>query len=182
MNAAVQYLIDVVFTLASIIFIARFLLQACRANFYNPVSQGIVKITDPVLKPARMVLPSIRNIDLASFAFAWLAIGLLMAIQYPATPIGLMIGYSAVQTLILILKFLYWSIFAVIILSFLSPGNPHPLIALLHEITEPVLAPARRIIPSFGGLDFSPMLVLLVLYMLELILVDLFQRLAGALV
>ena len=65
MNAAVQYLIDVVFTLASIIFIARFLLQACRANFYNPVSQGIVKITDPVLEPFRKIIPPLGMFDIS---------------------------------------------------------------------------------------------------------------------
>ena len=59
--------------IVTFLFIARFLLQACRVDFYNPISQGIVKVTDPILKPMRMALPGYRNIDFASFLAAVLA-------------------------------------------------------------------------------------------------------------
>ncbi len=180
MSSAANYLIDLVFNLASFIFIARFLLQACRANFYNPVSQGLVQITDPVLKPLRIVLPAYKNLDFASFVMAWVATLIWLFVTTNNVAIPLLIGESALRTVLLIITFLTWSIFGVIILSFLSPGNPHPVVTLLQEITEPILAPARKLLPAFGGLDFSPMIVLIGLHLLSRILPDLYTSLVRA--
>ena len=188
MTEAANYLIDLFFTLASYIFMARFLLQALQANFYNPVSQGLVKMTDPVLKPARYVLPSIRNIDTASFAFAWLAVGLKLFFLV-TMPLGIaaLIGYSAMQTLLLMIGVLQFCIFAVFIISllsllgFVSHNNPHPIIMLLYELTEPLMAPIRKLLPPMGGLDFSLMIVWIGLHVLSLLLQDGFSWLIGAL-
>ncbi len=188
MGNAGTYLVDVFFTLATFVFIARFLLQACQVNFYNPVSQGLVKLTDPVLKPARMVLPTIKNIDLASFVFAWAAIFIKSYIFYSSSMgIGLLVGFSALETLQLLITFLRFAIIGMIIISFLvvlgfvNYSNPHPIIVLLHEVTEPLLAPVRKFLPAMGGFDFSPLIVLVGLQVVSLLLSDLFQRLMSAL-
>ena len=188
MSSAAKYLIELVFDLATLLFLARFVIQACRVNFYNPVSQGIVKISDPVLKPLRFVLPSYRNLDFASFFAAALVIFIKLYVLFSSTSLGLLIGYSALQALLLLLTFFKYAVFGVVLLSFLvllgfvNYNNPHPLIVLLHEITEPLMAPIRRLMPDMGGIDFSPMLLLVGLHVAGLVLQDLFGRVVGAFV
>ena len=184
MSESVQYLVDLIFSLASFLFIARFLLQACRADFYNPLSQGIVKASDPVLKPMRMVVPGFRNLDFASFIAAWLAklisVVLLANIMGSGLPsVGMLIGSTLIITLLFMLTILKWSIIIVIIISFISPGSYHPAVALLSQITEPILAPARKLLPPMGGLDFSPIIALAALHVLGLLLPDLYSRFVG---
>ena len=187
MSSAGSYLIELVFDLATFLFLARFVIQVCRVNFYNPVSQGLVKITDPVLRPVRFVLPSYRNLDFASFFVAVVIIFIKLYISVSPIGIGVLIGYSLVHTLMLLLKFFTYAVFAVVILSFLvvlgfvNYNNPHPLILLLHEITEPLMAPVRRIMPDLGGIDLSPMVVLVGLHVAGLLLQDLFNSLVGLL-
>lgn len=175
MNGVMLFIIQFLLEVAGFLFMARFLLQACRADFYNPISQGIVKVTDPLLRPLRLMLPGYRNLDLASFAAAWIA----AAVMLYAT--GLITGHhhggalalfggSLLHVLLRMLNVFWWCILIVIIASFIAPGSYHPVLGLLQQITEPLLRPARRIIPSLGGLDFSPILVILALGVAERIL------------
>ena len=73
-----------------------------------------------------------------------------------------------------IVKAFWWAILIGIIASFVAPGNQHPALALLHQITEPLLAPARKLIPPMGGLDFSPILVFLLIGVVERVLPQLY--------
>ena len=172
---AVQFLLEIV----CFGFMARFLLQAFRADERNPITLGIVRATDPILRPLRILLRPYRDLDIASFAGAWATAALMFFI------LGLLAGSAGSGALQLItgsllhvlLRFLdlfWWSILIVIIASFLAQGRLHPALQLLHQITEPILAPARRIIPPMGGMDFSPILVILVLGILQRILPQLF--------
>lgn len=175
MNEVLVYVVSFVLQFLSFLFVARFLLQACRVDFYNPVSQGIVKATDIVLKPIRLVLPGYRNIDFAALLAA-LAAHVLMIVAATAIA-GAFMG-SALQILLagvlavvgLCLFIIKWSILIVIIASFLAQGSYHPALAMLQQLTEPVLAPARKLLPSMGGLDFSPILVFLLIGVIEQIL------------
>lgn len=184
MNELLYIFVSFVLQAASFIFLARFLLQACRVDFYNPISQGLVKITDPVLKPMRMVLPGYRNLDFAAFLTAVLVQVLLivsigqLSNVYVGGVAGI-IGQSVVRTILQALWVLRWSIFIVIIASWIAPGTYHPALALLHQLCEPILAPARRLIPPLGGLDLSPMVVILVLLLLESAVPQIYLALAG---
>ena len=179
MNSVPQFVVQFLMEIVCFGFMARFLLQACRADFYNPISQGIVKATDPILRPLRTVLPAYRNFDLASFAAAWATSALmifvlsLLAGSIGVNPLQLITG-SLLHLLLRFLDLFWWCILIVIIASFLAQGRYHPALQLLHQITEPILAPARRIIPPMGGLDFSPILVILLLGILQRILPQLF--------
>ena len=168
MNNPIVFIIDTVFDVVCILFLARFILQASRADFYNPISQGIVKATDPVLRPLRMLIPGFRNLDFAAFIAAWmtklLAHTLSIGIQSQFMPGALvLIGFGLFEVLQLLLSVYWWALIGVIVLSFLSPGSYHPGTALLAQVTEPILAPARKLIPPFSGLDFSPILIFLML-------------------
>ena len=156
MNDVLFYVISFLLQFAGFLFVARFLLQICRVDFYNPISQGIVKATDMVLKPVRMVLPGYRNIDFAALAAA-LAANVLMIVAASAIA-GQQIGSvtqiltgSGLAVIMLCLFIVKWSILIVILASFIAQGNYHPALAMLQQLTEPVLAPARKLLPSMGG-------------------------------
>jgi len=183
MNNALADIIHALFDVACFLFLARFILQASRADFYNPVSQGIVKVTDPVLRPLRMVIKGFRNFDIAAFVTAWLVQFLAFALisrfggeQLSASSLAI---FALYQVLELLLAVYSGALILVIVLSWVSPGSYHPMAELLTQVTEPLLAPIRRLMPPVGGLDFSVMVVLLLLmlvrnYLLPAIVVSLF--------
>ena len=180
MNDALNFAIRFILEVVTFIFVARFLLQACRVDFYNPISQGLVKVTDPVLRPVRMALPGYRNLDFAAFLAAVvmqiLLIMSLSALQgaYVGSAITI-IAEAVLRVIMLCIQIFWWSILIVIIAGWIAPGTYHPALALLAQITEPLLAPARRLLPPMGGLDFSPIIVFLLLGVIERILPDLFR-------
>lgn len=175
MNDVVFYVVTFLFRIISFLFVARFLLQACRVDFYNPLAQGFIKATDPVLQPLRKFLPGYRNLDVASLLAAILAdvimifaIGAL-ADQMMGTFLQILVS-AIIAVALLIVRIFWWSILIVIVASFVAQGSYHPALNLLQQITEPILAPARRLLPAMGGLDFSPILVFLALGVVERIL------------
>ena len=179
MNNVLYFVIQFLLEIVCFGFMARFLLQACQADDRNPITLGIIRVTDPILRPLRLLLPPYRNLDIASFVAAWATAALMFYV------LGLLagsMGSGALQLITgsllhLLLRFLdlfWWCILIVIIASFLAQGRLHPALQLLHQVTEPLLAPARRIIPPMGGMDFSPILVILLLGILQRILPQLF--------
>lgn len=182
MNDALVYAIQFIFSILSFLFVARFLLQACRVDFYNPISQGFIKITDPILKPLRLVIPGFRNLDIAAFLAALVLEAALHVIlftlfdRYPGNVLQI-ISYGFLQVLLLIIQVFWWSILVVIIASFIAPGSYHPALTLMQQVTEPLMAPARKLLPPMGGLDFSPIIVILLLGVLQRILPAMFAPL-----
>lgn len=180
MNDALNFAITFILEVVTFVFVARFLLQACRVDFYNPISQGLVKATDPVLRPVRMVLPGYRNLDFAAFLAAVLVqILLIMSISalhggYVGNVVTLF-AEGVLRVIMLCIRIFWWSILIVIIAGWIAPGSYHPALALLQQITEPLLAPARRLLPPMGGLDFSPIVVFLLLGVVERILPQMFM-------
>ncbi|MAT84494.1 MAG: hypothetical protein CMQ43_01025 [Gammaproteobacteria bacterium] len=182
MNEALHFAVSFLLQVVSFIFVARFLLQACRVDFYNPISQGLVRITDPVLKPLRLVLPGYRNFDFASF-FAAVVVQILLIMALSALgggyvgSVATIILSGLMQVILECIRIFWWSILIVIIAGWIAPGSYHPALALLQQITEPLLAPARRLLPPMGGIDFSPILVFLILGVIERILPQVFMAL-----
>ena len=184
MSGILHFLVRSLMEVACFLFLARFLLQACRADFFNPISQGIVKATDPLLRPLRAAIPAYRNLDLASFAAAWIAAGLMWYVLAligggHAGGLGVILAGGLLHVLLRLLDLFWWCILIVIIASFLAPGGQHPALSLLRQVVEPLLAPARRLIPPLGGLDFSPILVILALGVVERLLATIFGALFG---
>jgi len=148
----------------------RFMLQLARADFYNPISQFVVKATNPPLKPLRRVIPGIGGFDGASIVLALIVQSITFLLIIAALTGGLpainpltLLAWSAVTVLGLIIKIYFWSVLAVVIISWVAPTSNHPAIALVVQITEPVMRPVRNVIPSLGGLDLSPIIVFLLL-------------------
>lgn len=173
-NAAV-FLIQTAFGLYILAVLLRFLLQWVRADFYNPVSQFLVKMTTPLLRPLRRVIPGFGGIDFASVVLmlALQIIELVLVTQLLGQPLsvgGLMV-LAVAELLSLLIKVFLFSILIQVILSWVRPGDHSPVSLLLYQLNEPLLAPARRIIPAISGLDLSPVLVLVLLQLSLMLLV-----------
>jgi len=173
--ASAVFLIQTVFGLYILAVMLRLVLQWVRADFYNPMSQFIVKVTNPPLKPLRRVIPGWGGIDLASVL---LLIVLQMAelfltnlaIGRASDVSNLFIG-SMVELMDLLVNVCIGAILIQVILSWVAPGGYNPLIGLVHKVAEPLLAPARRIIPPISGIDLSPLVVLVALQLLKILVI-----------
>lgn len=175
MNATLHLVLDFVFRLAALLFVARFLLQASGADRFNPVSQAIVTATDVICKPLRRILPGIKKLDPASIIVAWLiSVAFISLLVWLTSPqffnFGSVMWSGLIRTLLIVTQFYLWSLIIVIIASFVAQGSYHPALGLLHQIVDPVMAPLRRIIPPLGPLDLSPMVAILVIYVIESLL------------
>ncbi len=168
------FLIQVIFGAYLLVVLLRFLLQWVRADFHNPISQLVVKLTSPPLKPLRRVIPSFRGLDLASLVLLWLvkSFELILILVITGRGAGALAALAwAVPDLVeLLLNFYLYAILIQVILSWVSPGGYNPAVSLLYSLTEPVLGPARRIIPPIAGLDLSPMLVMVAIVLLQMLL------------
>lgn len=164
-----------------VIVILRFLLQLVRADFYNPVSQAIVKITMPLLKPLRKFIPSVLGIDTASVVLIILV--QLIATSLLAMILGVwgiilnplpVILWGLVGALTIISSIFFWCMIISIIGSFIAPFSNHPLLTLANQIINPLAAPIRKLIPPIGGvLDISPIIILLGLKIVDMLILRL---------
>lgn len=174
-NEIFTYLVQTLLSLYLVAILLRFLLQLVRADFYNPISQFLVKVTNPLVVPLRRVLPGYGGIDTASLVLALLiqvlSIVSLLALYGVGLPGVLQLLVWAVLGLIgLLVNIYFFALLAMIILSWIAPGTGHPAVFLLYQITEPVMAPFRKLIPAAGGIDFSPILVFILINVIQIAL------------
>lgn len=180
-------LVEVLFGLVVALFVLRVLLQLVRANFHNPVCQFFYKATNPVLMPLRKLLPPLRRLDTAGVLVAYLLeclkVWLLAAFGGFALNLSgtLVLGFAELVAFLLMLYF--WLILVRVVLSFVGQGSYHPMVPLIAQLTDPVLRPIRRVLPDLGGLDLSPLVAMLAIYLARALVVaplqDLGAMLAG---
>ncbi|HCM64029.1 MAG TPA: hypothetical protein DIT05_16035 [Morganella sp. (in: Bacteria)] len=161
------------------ILLLRVWMQWVRADFYNPFAQFVVKATQPVVRPLRRILPSIGPIDTASVVVAYLAV--LLKTLFPWLLMGMQGQLGALMLLLALFNLIYlagmtvfWVILGRALLSWFSQGR-NPVDYVLMQLTEPLMAPFRRIIPPMGGIDFSAMIVIFILYALNYLYSDIVQ-------
>ena len=169
------YLIRNVGALLLLMIVLRGVLHLSRVNFYNPLSQLVVRLTNPMLSPLRPVLPARGRIDWAAVI---LAIGIqtliLVAIAWVAgdrwalpDPITLLI-WGVIGVLGLLINLYFFMLIAMIVVSWIAPGSRHPAIELIWQVSEPVMAPFRALLPNMGGIDFSPILVFISINVIQI--------------
>lgn len=175
--APVIFLIDTLFGLYILLILLRFLLQTVRADFYNPISQFIVKATNPLLRPLRRIIPGWGGIDNASLVLlfltqclALLLLGLISGAFSGGLSIPGLILASITKLVSLLLYVYLFGIFILALLSWINPGSYNPVAAVIAKLTEPLMRPARKLIPPISGLDLSPMVVILGIYVLRMLL------------
>ncbi|GAA6183449.1 MULTISPECIES: YggT family protein [Alteromonadaceae] len=164
---AVAFLVETIFKLYLMVVMLRLWLQLAQADFYNPLSQFIVKVTHPIIGPLRRVIPSIGRFDTATFVFALVIalanIWVIAAINgFMLTNVFWILKNALVMLLVEGVQLIIYVLIIRAILSWVSQGN-NPLEFLFQQLTEPMIAPIRRIIPPIGGLDLSPMILIIFL-------------------
>ena len=175
LNEIFGYLIQTLLSLHLLAMLLRFLLQLVRADFYNPICQFLVKVTNPLVLPLRKVIPGFAGLDMASLVLALLLqlagiVALLLINSLGLPNILLLLAWSALGVVGLLVNIYFFALLAMIILSWVAPGSSNPAIYLLFQITEPVMAPFRKALPPMGGMDFSPILVFILINVIQIAL------------
>ncbi len=165
MKPALIFVISTIAQLLLLVVLLRFWCPLLRVDFRNPIAQGILKFTSPLVVPVRRLLPPIGRIDTATvvvaFGLQYLAILVVLVIS-GITPTILPIATTAAVDLVLLsLRLFTFAIFIHIILSWIAPGTYNPATAFIAMLVEPVLRPFRRLIPPLGGLDISPIFAII---------------------
>ncbi|MYM63526.1 YggT family protein [Pseudomaricurvus sp. HS19] len=168
-------LIQTLGSLFLIVVLLRFLLQLARADFYNPLSQFVVKATNPLLIPLRRLIPGVMGIDVASLVLALL----VQVVLIEATALVLGVGFIGLLTvavwgvigvLSLLVNIYFWTLVVMVVASWVAPHSRHPALLLVRQLVEPVMAPFRRILPDLGGIDISPIFAFLAISVVQILL------------
>lgn len=164
-NGAFIYLISTITDLYVTAILLRLLLQWVRADFYNPLCQFLIKATNPVLVPARRIIPSIGKLDTASVVIMLLLeLAQLVVISLLSkTDFGFqfLLLFAVRKLLVTLLLTYFVLIIARVLVSWIANQSRHPLIPLIYQLTEPVLRPFNKLLPPLGGIDLSPLFALI---------------------
>ncbi len=178
----IEFLINTLFGLYILTVMLRFILAIVRADFYNPVSQFLVKVTNPPLLPLRKLIPSIGKVDTSSLvlmlALQMASFGLIALLRGGQISLGALVILSIAELVGLLLNVFLFAIFIQVILSWVNPGTYNPVVSLLYSITEPVLRPCRRLIPPMSGMDLSPLVALIAIQLAKMLLLPPLLQLA----
>ena len=173
-SGAFIYLISTLIDLMVVAILMRLLLQWVRADFYNPLCQFLVKATNPLIVPARRIIPSIGKLDTASVVVMILLelveIFVINHLRHEGFATDFLLLFALKKLLFTVLITYFILIIARVIVSWIAQQSRHPLIPLIYQLTEPVLKPISRFIPPIGGIDLSPLIALIALRFLLLML------------
>ena len=163
-------IIDIILSFYTSVVLLRFFMQYFRVDYYNPISQLVVKATDPLVKPLRRIIPGFGGLDMASLMLAWLVViahSLIIALltgslnQIPVVALLVLSIFGVIEKCFSLFMFL---IFVRAIISWVAPANAHsPVMAIFAQLTEPFLSKIRSKLPPMQGFDLSPMIAILVL-------------------
>lgn len=171
---ALSYLIGTLIDLYIAAVLLRLLLQWVRADFYNPLSQFLVRVTNPALVPLRRVIPAFGKLDTAAVVLMLVLeiFGVWLVSRLAATPMQFpqIIAFSLTKLAMTLLMTYFFLIIAAVLVSWLGQGLRHPFVPLLYQLTEPVLRPFRKVIPPIAGIDLSPLFALIAIRFLVLLL------------
>ena len=170
-----RYLVETIASLYLILVVLRGILQGSGANFYNPISQFIAGATNPPLKVLRKLIPAGRRLDASVVVLALLVQALalsavLMLSGFMPPSILTVAIWSLIGVAALLVNTYLVALIVMIVVSWVAPGSRHPAISLLYQITQPVMTPVRALLPNMGGLDFSPLLLFIVINIIQIAL------------
>jgi YggT family protein len=172
-----EFLVTTLFSLYILAVMLRFLLGAVRADFYNPVSQFLVRITNPLLIPMRKVIPSVGKYDTSALLLMLLlqvaSIGLVVLLRGISVSFFTLLIAAVGELMMLVINVFMFAIVIQVVLSWVNPGNYNPVTALLYSITSPIMRPIQRIIPPLSGIDLSPLVAIIGLQVLRMLILPL---------
>ena len=180
LSSALNFLLSTVFNLMCFMFMLRFLMQYFRCSFANPVGQIVIALTDFAVKPTRKLIPAWRKLDITTLLLAlasqlllqWL---LLLLRGFPFSLAGgtvwtVILGSGLLGVVRTVLDIFFYAILLQAILSWVNPY--HPVNNALNPLTQPIIKPIRRIVPTANGIDLSPLVALILLQMLNVSVVS----------
>jgi YggT family protein len=171
---AVSYLVGTLLDLYITAIMLRVMLQWVRADFYNPVCQFLVRVTDPLLVPLRRVVPAFGRLDTAAVVLMLVLefVSVWVSSRLSSSPLGPaeIAMFSVTKLVATLLMTYFFLIIAGVILSWVGQQLRHPVIPLVYQLTEPVLRPVRRVIPPIAGIDLSPIFALIAIRFLLLLI------------
>jgi len=154
-------------------FLLRFIMQWARANHYNPLSQVVFKVTNPLVVPARRLLPSVAGLDVPTLVvlvvLEIVVTFVLLRLVGLSLPIPRLLFYSLLRLISLVLWFYVGALIIYAVLSWFAQPSRNPMAILLGQLVEPLLRPARRMLPPIGGFDLSVLLVIVLLQAVTII-------------
>ena len=169
-----EFIISTLFSLYILAVMLRFLLGMVRADFYNPISQFLVKITNPLLIPLRKIIPGTGKIDVAAIilmlVLQLIMLAIIVALRGVTPPLlGLLL--TAIGTLVILaINVFLFAIIVQVIISWVNPGSYNPVNGLLSSLTAPVMRPIQRLLPPMSGIDLSPLFALIGLQVLKMLI------------
>lgn len=192
---AIGFILGILFNLYATVVAVRFVMQVVRADYYNPLAQAVVKLTDPLLVPLRRVIPSFKRYDTASLflvfavllvkilVFKFLSLGAVpvIGINTPVAQLP-MIKVFLLGILDVIHQFFNVFIYALIIqaiLSWIPNTGGNPVLGMVASISAPVLKPLRNLIPPLGGIDLTVFFTIIGLFAIRIFLIGTLRQLFG---
>lgn len=175
-NDALLFLVDTLFALYIIVVLLRILLRYLRADFYNPVSQFVRQVTDPPVGLLARLIPPWRRLDLAAAVFVLALCFVNIQIDVWLYPLDLRaqplmaLWWSVLKAAVLLCNLYFFTILVQVLVSWLSPGTHSPATAVIWSLNEPLLRPVRQYLPPIGGLDISPLVVMIALQVVSRLL------------
>ena len=162
-------IVQPLFSLAMLLIAARFLAQLCGVSGYNPISMTLRRVTNVIVLPLSRLLPSGNRFSPGALLALILIQVVFIALMFGL--VGQLDAFNVLQALIwsvlgaagLLVSIIFYSVIAMIVVSFLAPQSSHPAVEFIWELTEPVMAPLRQVLPPMGGLDFSPIILFIAL-------------------
>ena len=162
-------IVEPLFSLAMLLIAVRFLAQLCGVSGYNPISMTLRRVTNVIVLPLSRLMPSGNRFSPGSLLALILIQVVFIALMFGL--LGQLDDFNILQAFIwstlgaagLLVSVIFYSVIAMIVVSFLAPQSSHPAVEFIWELTEPVMAPLRQVLPPMGGLDFSPIILFIAL-------------------
>jgi YggT family protein len=172
-----EFLVSTLFSLYILAVMLRFLLGAVRADFYNPVSQFLVRITNPLLVPMRKVIPSLGKFDTSALLLMLLlqmiSLSIVLMLRGISISVVALLVTAVAELLLLLINIFMFSIIIQVILSWINPGSYNPVTAMLYSITSPIMRPIQRLVPPISGIDLSPLVAIIGLQVVRMLILPL---------
>ncbi len=166
-TSAIVFIINAVTSLYLLVLLLRFWLPWLQADFRNPLAQGILRLTSPIVVPVRRIVPPFGRLDtatvLVAFIIQYVTVFLLLLIVGQTAGFVPIAVTAVVKLVVLSVNLFVYAIFIRVILSWVAQGGYNPATAIITTLTEPVLRPFRRVLPAMGGFDLSPILAIILL-------------------
>ncbi|MCK2043584.1 YggT family protein [Chromohalobacter sp. TMW 2.2308] len=184
MGSAGLMLVNTLINVYLFVLMLRFLLQFSRADYYNPVSQAVIKATRPVVAPLQRIFRPRGRFDPASLVAGLLIKGITIFVLLKLAGIGMppiqgVLVAALAGVLSAILDIYFFALIIMIILSWVAPQASHPGAILVHQLVEPIMAPVRKVIPPLGMIDLSPIVVFIAINLVDSLVVGALARAAG---